>query len=121
MGGASFRIGWWAKILRENKLTEREVLRAAIRKYGHDAQLHMLAEECGELVQKVMKVFRASNHAKREVALENMADECADVEIMLAQMREIPGIAEHIQRRKGFKMMRHIGRRGRLRQGGEID
>lgn len=87
-------------------MTEREVLMAAIRKYGHDAQLHMLAEECGELVQKVMKVFRAADHIDRDIALENMADECADVEIMLAQMREIPGIAEHIERRKAYKMMR---------------
>lgn len=49
--------------------------------YGPDAQLDMLQEECAELIAIVNRWRR------RRCDREDVAQECADVEIMLMQMR----------------------------------
>ena len=61
----------------------REILQEAIDRYGTEAQLMMVLEEMSELQKEICKYFRG----KRD--LEAMADEVADVEIMLEQVRII--------------------------------
>lgn len=70
---------------------ERAVLKAAIDKYGNDSQLAVAQEECAELIQAISKLNSASSsdHPGRtaKVAMNNLMEETADVQIMLDQIR----------------------------------
>jgi len=57
----------------------------AIYLWGEDAQIRMAIEECGELIVKLAKYGRNHNGSKPE----DIVDEIADVEIMMAQLRVI--------------------------------
>lgn len=56
----------------------------AIGTYGAEAQIHMALEEMAELSKELCKSFRVGG-----TTLEKIADECADVTIMLEQLRII--------------------------------
>ncbi|MDR8533024.1 hypothetical protein [Serratia nevei] len=72
---------------------------AALAKWGYDAQVLVLAEECSELSASACRfVNHKANGAK-------LADEAADVEIMLEQLRH-NGLACHIDRAKERKLVR---------------
>lgn len=60
-----------------------EILKQAIVKYGKDAQVKMAIEEMSELTQALCKDFRGKGNA------ENIAEEIADVEIMIQQLKII--------------------------------
>lgn len=60
-----------------------EILQEAIDRYGTEAQLMMVLEEMSELQKEICKWFRG----KRD--RDAVADEVADVEIMLEQVRMI--------------------------------
>ena len=53
----------------------------AIKKYGEQAQEGVAQEECAELIQAISKKHRGKKH--------NIAEEIADVEIMLEQLKII--------------------------------
>lgn len=57
-----------------------EILKQAIVKYGKDAQVKMAIEEMSELTQALCKDFRGKGNA------ENIAEEIADVGIMIQQL-----------------------------------
>ena len=75
----------------------REVLQEAIDRYGTEAQLMMVLEEMSELQKEICKWFRG----KRDP--DAIADELADVEIMLEQVKiifDLHGeVKEHIDRK----------------------
>lgn len=60
-----------------------EILKQAIAKHGKDAQIKMAIEEMSELTQALCKDFRGKSNA------DNIAEEIADVEIMLKQLQII--------------------------------
>ena len=62
----------------------------AIETYGARAQMIMVLEEMSELAQEICKCFRVPREQEpsRDM-LDNLADECADVTIMLEQLRLI--------------------------------
>lgn len=69
--------------------------------YGYEAQSNQLVEECAELIQAVSKYRRAVAglgqpvaEEKKAVALENLVEEIADVEIMLEQIKYLLQIPE---------------------------
>lgn len=69
--------------------------------YGYEAQSSQLIEECAELIQAVNKYRRAVAglgqpvaEDKKAVALENLVEEIADVEIMLEQVKYLLQIPE---------------------------
>ena len=62
-------------------MTELEVLVAAIRTFGVKEQEEMAIEECSELIQAIIHKHRGREH--------NIAEEIADVEIMLEQLKLI--------------------------------
>jgi len=66
-------------------MTRGEILQSAIDKWGADAQMGMVIEECAELTQAISKIKRG------EDAWDNFAEELADVQITLDQMRLIVG------------------------------
>ena len=75
--------------------------------YGYEAQSNQLVEECAELIQAVSKYRRAEGADKRAVALENLIEEIADVEIMIEQIKYLLQIPEEdLEAVKLFKVNR---------------
>jgi len=77
---------------------------------GYKEQSNQLIEECAELIQAVNKYRRAMSriHSKDvDIALENLIEEIADVEIMLEQIKYLLQIPEEdIQAMKLYKVNR---------------
>lgn len=65
---------------------EESVIRSAIKVFGSEAQEQMAIEECSELIQAICH-HRRGRESK-------IAEEIADVEIMLEQLKIIHGCAE---------------------------
>ena len=79
-------------------MTDNEILEAAINKYGAFAQENMCIEECAELIQAINKKHRGLPH--------NIAEEIADVEIVLAQLKTINECWETVETIKQVKLRR---------------
>lgn len=78
-------------------------IRRAINRYGTAPQLQMAIKEMSELTKAICNLQRAvtfnyRNGAKIKVAHESVREEIADVYIMLAQLVEIVGKPEEVQR-----------------------
>ena len=67
----------------ESTRTIEDVFRRAIEKYGANAQKMKAIEECGELIRAVSRDLQGQKDP------ENIAEEIADVAIMLDQLQEI--------------------------------
>lgn len=78
----------------------REILQEAVDRYGTDAQLMMVLEEMSELQKEICKFFRG----KRD--RDALADEVADVEIMLAQLKIIFDLHQDVTAHKEQKIKR---------------
>ena len=70
-------------------MTEYEILTAAIEKYGEKAQEEVAIEEMSELIQAITHKHRGREH--------NIAEEIADVEIMLRQLKLINNCSMQVQ------------------------
>ena len=68
--------------------SEHEVLTQAIKRYGVVSQVNMMFEEMSELQKELCKHLRGKD---------NLTEEIADVEIMLAQMKAIFGCAAMVE------------------------
>ncbi len=75
-------------------------LKKAIRVYGKDSQLKMLLEEMSELQKEICKNWRGRDNTNE------IADEIADVEIMLAQVKIIFGIEAEVANHTKMKIDR---------------
>ena len=78
-----------------------ELNKETAKHYGYEAQSNQLVEECAELIQAVSKYRRATAGVgqpvaedKKAIALENLIEEIADVEIMLEQIKYLLQIPE---------------------------
>ncbi len=88
----------WLKIMVNNK-----TYRDTIKKFGVTSQLRLLQEECAELIVAVNKIFRKQSY-------HNFYEECADVEIMLEQVKVMfPKSIEKINEIKIQKLERLKG------------
>lgn len=77
--------------------------------FGYEAQSNQLVEECAELIQAVIKYRRAAAKGEDEklIALSNLVEEIADVEIMIEQIKHLLQIQdEDILALKQFKINR---------------
>lgn len=79
----------------------RPVYEAAIAHYGMDSQIWMAVEEMSELTKELAKLHRPSG-----ATLGDLADEIADVTIMLEQLRIMFGVNGIVQNRMGYKVQR---------------
>lgn len=72
---------------------EMALYEAAVEKFGEDAQLLIAVEELGELSKALLKWLRYKNfdQGRRDELLKNIAEERADVGIMLNQLEVIFG------------------------------
>lgn len=77
---------------------ERKVVyEHAIDKYGIKPQMLMVIEEMSELTKAICKFFRAPGYLEPdEGVIDAIAEETADVTIMLEQLRLILGINENV-------------------------
>lgn len=85
----------------------------AVKKWGNDLQLTMLQEECAELIQAVSKVRRYGLGYQDDMKfIDNLAEEIADVEIMINQakfMYDWENFRDKIAAKKFIKLERLKG------------
>ena len=95
--------------VRKMRVTGRttKMCEKAVEKWGVDAQLVILIEECSELTKEATKMLRG--HGRRE----NMIEELADVTVMCEQLRIILGLTEEdLENIAEAKMIRTMERGG---------
>ena len=81
-------------------MNEREIIRAAIDHYGVESQVVVAIEELSELQKELCKMLRGKQDT------EHIAEEIADVQIMLAQLIEMLTIKNTVKRYRFFKLLR---------------
>lgn len=94
-----YRLRWVPELGYMRILTNSETFTEPLEHYGTFTQIVKCMEECGELIRALGK------HLCGERCCENVVDELADVDIMLAQMRYLFGHAE-VDRVKVQKLAR---------------
>lgn len=62
---------------------EERIFRTAIERYGERSQMCMVLEEMSELAKEICKAFRNGKGNRKN----KIAEECADVEITLEQLK----------------------------------
>ena len=81
-------------------MDEQKIYRAALAAWGADAQTLMVFEEMAELQKELCKAARGRDNR------EQIAEEIADVEIMLEQMKVLHGCAEAVAAYRKSKLRR---------------
>ena len=76
------------------------IFEQAIRTYGKESQMQMVHEEVAELQKEICKLWRGRDNVQA------IAEEVADVEIMLDQLKLILDIEEDVQRFREKKITR---------------
>lgn len=89
-------------------MNKEELYKIAIETYGDEAQINQGIEEMAELIQAINKFRR--NPCKE--TLKGIAEEIADVEIMLEQYKIIFGATLPVNRIKSNKLQRLAERLG---------
>ena len=79
-------------------MSSTQTLHGAIRFFGARAQEAQAIEECAELIQAINKKWRGKEH--------NIAEEIADVEIMLEQLKIINNCGIEVEKIKFSKLQR---------------
>lgn len=82
------------------ELNKDEIYREAINTWGPDMQIDMFIEEASELIQALIK------HKRGKGDLNNIAEEIADVSIMLEQMAMVFDCYNQSVSYKKFKLAR---------------
>ena len=97
----------------------KRIYEHAIDRYGIKPQLLMVIEEMSELTKEICKLFRSVKKQPRGNAVEYtednitaIADECADVVIMLEQLRLILGLNDAVCEHMDAKVERLAKRLG---------
>lgn len=96
----------------EEYMNERLVLEDAVSTWGQDAQEKMLLEEMSELQKEICKAWRGKDNWS------SIAEEIADVEIMLAQVKIIYGIDTSVGMYRYAKIQRLKQRLAEAKQKG---
>lgn len=85
-------------------MEEKEVIRAALDTFGFEHQAIVTIEEMSELQKELCKMLRGNAN------LDHIAEEIADVEIMLLQMVQLFEIAPTVEKWKEYKLRRLASR-----------
>lgn len=81
-------------------MRKKEIYKLAEKKWGRVLQMSMLAEECSELSHSILRAIRGKG-------MVNVADEIADVAIMIEQHYEMfKGLESRVKLRKKYKLRR---------------
>lgn len=96
--------------------TDKDIFYAAITRYGANQQIDVAIEEMAELTQALIKTKRYAEDEDYILFRENVIEEIADVEIMLAQLRIIFDIdesaIEYDKREKIERLAKRLGLEG---------
>ena len=79
---------------------EERIFREALDKYGRVSQITMVMEEMSELQKELCKNLRGRNNTSE------IAEEIADVSIMLDQMKMLFGCEDEVSRDRAAKVVR---------------
>ena len=89
---------------------KKAILKAALDTWGINIQKIICMEECGELIQALAKSMRPSREDNLQtctIDLRNIAEEIADVELCISQMKiAMPEIVADIEQIKTEKLDR---------------
>ena len=83
-------------------MTDKEIFITAIATYGETEQEQVAIEECSELIQAICHKHRGRTH--------NIAEEIADVEIMLEQLKIINDCGSKVEKIRKSKIERLYNR-----------
>jgi NTP pyrophosphatase (non-canonical NTP hydrolase) len=106
-------------------VTTNQKIRYIANHYGYESQSRQCIEEMAELTQAINKLWRATQSKCKGVgkvdmiseAIQRVAEEIADVEIMIAQLQELLGIDdERVMGIVDMKLDREIMRIREARQ-----
>ena len=92
-----------------NKAEELRIYQDAIEFFGNTSQKIMVIEEMSELTKELCKELRDRGN------VENIADELADVEITLAQLKMIYNIHDLVEQHRDFKLHRFANNMAQLK------
>ena len=90
-----------------------KLMEKALDKWGEVSQIGMVVEECAELIVALQKYV---NRTPKSETVDNVIDEIADVEIMLAALRVILGVDDETLQKR---MEEKLGRLRAMFGGGE--
>ena len=90
----------WLKGEEHIEIDEKDIYRQALKKWGSTAQVIMVFEEMAELQKELTKFLRGNWIG------DNIAEEIADCEIMLDQMKLLFDIEELVDMNKKYKLKR---------------
>lgn len=82
------------------RMKNREILENALTTFGAEAQILMAMEEMAELQKELCKNLRGKDNVA------NIAEEIADVQIMLEQMTLLYDCEHAVQANREYKLMR---------------
>lgn len=86
------------------KVHQTELCQQIANFYGDDSQMYMAIEEMSELTKEICKYKRLPNN------YDKIADEIADVKIMIEQLEHIFGVSEKVEKRINYKLERQLRR-----------
>ena len=89
-------------------MPDRDIMAAAVDKYGGARQLVKCCAELGELTQAICKLFDGAQWSEDDI--EAVVEEVADVEIMIAQVRMILAIDPDMEQRWHDRKLRRLWR-----------
>lgn len=92
----------------QTELSVRDIYKMAIEKWGREEQTNLAIEEMAELMQAINKTRRYPNSLK---ARDNIAEEIADVSVMLEQLILIYDCQENVEdwkERKVSRILEHL-------------
>lgn len=92
------------------KEEEYKIYKDALEFFGSTSQKIMVIEEMSELAKELCKDLRDRGN------IEDIADELADVEITLAQIKSIYNIHNMVEEHKDFKLRRFVSRMQELKE-----
>lgn len=92
----------------KERMLRNAVLRDAVRTWGMEAQQQMMIEEMSELTKALCKLTRTNIGAEAELAIENIREEMADVQIMLDQMKVMFGEPVNQEKKKIDRLRRRL-------------
>jgi len=95
-----------------DKQQEQKIFRDAIDYFGDTSQKIMVIEEMSELIKELCKELRDRGN------IENIAEEVADVEITLSQIKMIYDIEEAVSKQRDYKLNRFANRMIELKKTG---
>ena len=86
-------------------MNKAELIKYIANRYGKEAQLMMLMEECAELIQASSKQLR-----RKDKSINHLIEELADVRIMIEQIEYLYWIKNLVEDEMIFKLNRQLER-----------